>query len=322
MQRADAIGLRYAPGPRIEGFNINAGQSVDDRNLSLGAGAMTPAGDARASGCSTPRPRRFPLRLRRPGYRRRGAAASDGFRPRIVPSWRRLALPGFFVVGTMLMSMVFVDAPANAWALRLPRWFIELFDEITRFRPLRHGYWCRSAALMLLTAIVASRALDRVSRAVLALLMVRLGFVFVAVGLPGLVVTVVKRWIGRVRPSAQGRSPMSRSRGARNLRACRPAMPTTAFAALVAIGLIFPRARPALWAYALLIAASRIVVGAHYPSDVIAGAAAGACGALLVRDWFGAAPACLLRRSRRSDACQVGPTVAAHQTGCGAFSAP
>jgi hypothetical protein len=26
--RADAIGLRYAPGPRIDGFNINAGQNI------------------------------------------------------------------------------------------------------------------------------------------------------------------------------------------------------------------------------------------------------------------------------------------------------
>jgi 4-amino-4-deoxy-L-arabinose transferase-like glycosyltransferase len=29
VQRADAIGLRYAPGPRIEGFNINGGQAVN-----------------------------------------------------------------------------------------------------------------------------------------------------------------------------------------------------------------------------------------------------------------------------------------------------
>jgi 4-amino-4-deoxy-L-arabinose transferase-like glycosyltransferase len=28
VQRADAIGLRYTPGPRIEGFNINGGQAV------------------------------------------------------------------------------------------------------------------------------------------------------------------------------------------------------------------------------------------------------------------------------------------------------
>jgi hypothetical protein len=28
VQRAEAIGLRYAPGPRIEGFNTNSGRSI------------------------------------------------------------------------------------------------------------------------------------------------------------------------------------------------------------------------------------------------------------------------------------------------------
>ena len=55
---------------------------------------------------------------------------------------------------------------------------------------------------------------------------------------------------------------------------------------MVAFGAIFPRARPLLWTYALLIAVSRVVVTAHYPSDVIAGAALGGFGALWVRDWF------------------------------------
>ena len=54
----------------------------------------------------------------------------------------------------------------------------------------------------------------------------------------------------------------------------------------MAVGLIFPRARPALWIYAVVIAASRVIVSAHYPSDVLAGAAFGAFGAILVRDWF------------------------------------
>ena len=47
------------------------------------------------------------------------------------------------------------------------------------------------------------------------------------------------------------------------------------FATLVAVGVIFPRARPALWVYALVIAASRVVGTAHFLSDVIAGAAFG-----------------------------------------------
>jgi membrane-associated phospholipid phosphatase len=40
--------------------------------------------------------------------------------------------------------------------------------------------------------------------------------------------------------------------------------------------------------YALIIAASRVIVLAHHPSDVIAGAVVGTLGALMVRDWFAA----------------------------------
>ena len=63
---------------------------------------------------------------------------------------------------------------------------------------------------------------------------------------------------------------------------------TTAFAALVAIGAIFPQARALMWIYAVLIALSRVMITAHHPSDVIAGAIVGAVGAFLVRNWFAA----------------------------------
>ena len=51
---------------------------------------------------------------------------------------------------------------------------------------------------------------------------------------------------------------------------------------------MFPEARALLWIYAVLIAVSRVVVTAHHPSDVVAGAIVGAVGALLVRNWFAA----------------------------------
>jgi undecaprenyl-diphosphatase len=41
-----------------------------------------------------------------------------------------------------------------------------------------------------------------------------------------------------------------------------------------------------VWLYAVLIAASRVVVTAHYPSDLIASAFFGIVGALLVRHTF------------------------------------
>ena len=40
--------------------------------------------------------------------------------------------------------------------------------------------------------------------------------------------------------------------------------------------------------YAFLIAASRLVLLAHHPSDVVAGALIGVIGALIVRYWFAA----------------------------------
>jgi undecaprenyl-diphosphatase len=40
--------------------------------------------------------------------------------------------------------------------------------------------------------------------------------------------------------------------------------------------------------YAMLIAASRLVLLAHHPSDVIAGAVIGVVGAMSVRYWFAA----------------------------------
>lgn len=40
-----------------------------------------------------------------------------------------------------------------------------------------------------------------------------------------------------------------------------------------------PAAGPWLWGFAVLVAASRVVLGLHYPGDVLAGAALGACTA-------------------------------------------
>ena len=78
----------------------------------------------------------------------------------------------------------------------------------------------------------------------------------------------------------------ARSSGAPTYASLPSGHATTAFAALVAIGTLWPRARTVMWIYALLIAASRVVVTAHYPSDVFAGAVVGTVGALMVRRWF------------------------------------
>jgi len=62
----------------------------------------------------------------------------------------------------------------------------------------------------------------------------------------------------------------------------------TAFALAFALGAVWPRARGVAIAYALLISFTRLVLLAHHPSDVVAGALIGVVGAMCVRYWFAA----------------------------------
>jgi membrane-associated phospholipid phosphatase len=202
-----------------------------------------------------------------------------------VPAWRRLKIHAAIAICAVALSMLWLDTPMHKFAAGLPPWLVDAAYEITDFG--RSGWILAPVGtLIVLIAFLASPALDHMSRAVLAIAIARLSYVFVAVGLPGLVSTVVKRLIGRVRPSAVGPFAYEPFSWRPEYASFPSGHATTAFAALVAFGIIFPRFRPVLWIYALLIAASRVVVSAHYPSDVIAGAAFGAFGALLVRDWF------------------------------------
>src|SRR5262249_61934498 len=63
---------------------------------------------------------------------------------------------------------------------------------------------------------------------------------------------------------------------------------TTAVAAAIAIGAIWPRTRAFMWVYAVLIMFSRVAVLAHHPSDVIASALVALVGTHLLRRWFAA----------------------------------
>jgi undecaprenyl-diphosphatase len=119
---------------------------------------------------------------------------------------------------------------------------------------------------------------------------VRLGFIFLGVGVPGILITILKQVIGRARPFANHTGtllfvPFS---WGWDYTSFPSGDASNAFAAAIVIGALWPRARFFMWVYAGLIAIGRVVVGAHYPSDVIAGSVVGSFGAILVRDWFAA----------------------------------
>jgi membrane-associated phospholipid phosphatase len=196
---------------------------------------------------------------------------------------QQLAIAAGLAVLIFLLVMFLIDAAAIRGVAHLPRWVVWFFDQITDFG--KSGWFLWPLGILFL----ALAALPRLPQLVLAAIMLRVGFLFVAIGVPGLFVNVVKHIFGRARPMVGGSldpylfSPFSWPAAYAGLPSGHAA---TAFSVLVAFGTLWPRGRTILWIYALLIAASRVAVTAHYPSDVLAGALVGVVGALLVRRWF------------------------------------
>lgn len=116
-------------------------------------------------------------------------------------------------------------------------------------------------------------------------------FVFVGVGLPGLVSAILKRVIGRARPfHAEDHGilhfePFSFADW--TMQSFPSGHSTTALAfTVVMITLLNGRFRKTLIVIGAAIGLSRIVGEHHFLTDVLAGMAWGTIGALMVRDWF------------------------------------
>jgi membrane-associated phospholipid phosphatase len=207
--------------------------------------------------------------------------------PRVAPG----AFAVFAVVlAVIIASMFLFDTKAIEWARREPLWLHDFADEITNYGRSSTFLYPFGFVLLVLAAVL-SPWLSKMSQGVLAAFAVRFGFLFAAIGLPSLFATVIKRLIGRARPYVGAHDDPF----AYMPFIWKPeyaSMPsghaTTAAAAAIAAGAVWPRVRPVMWVYALIIMASRALIFVHHPSDVLGGAVVGVIGALMVRRWFAA----------------------------------
>jgi membrane-associated phospholipid phosphatase len=197
---------------------------------------------------------------------------------------RRYALWLMIAIILVAASMMALDQWTINAVAQLPAWVNRGFKQLTDFG--RSGWFLVPLGSCILALAAISPFMDRVGRLLSAIVATRLSFLFAAIVLPDLFVTVAKHLIGRRRPSSLGPfvyDPFSWSPAFASLPSAHAA---TACSVAVAFGGLFPHIRFLLWTYAILIMVSRVVISAHYPSDVMAGAFVGIFAALWVRDWF------------------------------------
>jgi membrane-associated phospholipid phosphatase len=118
-----------------------------------------------------------------------------------------------------------------------------------------------------------------------------LQYVLLAVLIPVLIGQAIKWVVGRGRPFVGGKADafnLAPFNGTEAYFSLPSSHAVTAFALAFAVAAIWPKLRIPMAVYALAIAASRLVLLAHHPSDVVAGAVLGLIGAMAVRHWFAA----------------------------------
>lgn len=180
-------------------------------------------------------------------------------------------------------SVVLLDAPLAAFRGHWPPGVMALAETVT---DVGLSGWYLGAAALVLLVVNLTRWRTRPRRRLLALYnWTGLAmYTLAAVGVSGLVVNVLKYGIGRSRPQrfldfgAYSFDPFA-------MEAYSASFPsghsTTMGAVAGMLWLFFPRQRYLIAPIAIWCAATRAVVGAHYPSDILAGLALGFAMALL-----------------------------------------
>ena len=198
------------------------------------------------------------------------------------------ALMILMVIGLVVIVAIQADEAAARGVHGLPVWIRSAFGQITYLG--LSGYMFTLCGLARFGAILArghgrGADFDRAS----LFLAERAGFLIAVLAFSGIASQVIKHLFGRARPSLIDMvGPFHFDLMA--LKSTYASMPSghavSAFAMAVSLGWMAPRLRLPLLGLALLIAISRVVISAHYPSDVIAGAGLGVFSAVMLRRAF------------------------------------
>ncbi|WP_108519445.1 phosphatase PAP2 family protein [Bradyrhizobium algeriense] len=219
--------------------------------------------------------------VRSPSHSRRAEAA------------RRAARHALWLSAGLGAAIIVLMYAIDAWEIaQMPKrgtpslWWVRILTDFGK-----DEYVLAVLGGLLIAVAIVSPALRGIQRSLLLGLGTRLQFIFCAVIVSNLVTEVLKYCIGRGRPFVGGEANafhFSHFAGNPAYYSFPSGHATTAFALAFAVSVVWPKARVAMAVYAIVIAATRLVLVAHHPSDVVAGALVGVIGAMFVRYWFAA----------------------------------
>lgn len=212
------------------------------------------------------------------------------WRTRLLLRYRDIRTPSYWrvfvavAVNAVLLSMLVFDIPIAERMDQLPAVAHDTARVLTNIG--KSGWILFLSAFLFFESQMIVRHAEDIRARCRAMLTGWIGaYIFLTVAISGLVANFLKRAIGRARPSqfdewgALGFSPFA---GSSRFESFPSGHATTIGALAVICALLFPRYRVSFLIAGVWLAMTRVMLQAHYPSDVLAGLCLGGWFALVM----------------------------------------